>query len=293
MTAPRAGLRTLTFDVLGYRFAVVTDSSAAAASLRRLYGGEVTGAHPGTLPVFTLRANGDGVARGWQLQAPESSPEAHAALARALRHLDYEVCCRVMKRRTDLLWLHGALLHTTDGSVLISGPSEAGKSTLTLGLMALGYPVGGDDVAVVEPRSGVLRAFPRFLHADRHGRRLLRQAGCWPRPAGHRIGTLLPSQPGAMMGPLRVILLKEPPAASPPLLTPVPQAEAVVCLLRRVQAGDLSHTTVIAVLQRLVAGAACYRVSGGGGSRYLPALIAAVAALLGPPRCAQDVGTAA
>lgn len=293
MTAPRAGLRTLTFDVLGYRFAVVTDSSAAAASLRRLYGDEVTGAHPGTLPVFTLRANGDGVARGWQLQAPESSPEAHAALARALRRLDYEVCCRVMKRRTDLLWLHGALLHTTDGSVLISGPSEAGKSTLTLGLMALGYPVGGDDVAVVEPRSGVLRAFPRFLHTDLRGRRLLRRVGCWPQPPGRRVGALLPSQPGARLESPRVILLKEPPAAGPPLLISVPQAEAVVCLIRRVQAGGLSHTTVIAALQRLVAGAACYRVSGGGGSRYLPALFEAVVAALGPPPRGRDVGAAA
>lgn len=293
MTAPRAGPRTLAFDVLGYRFAVVSDSSAAAALLRRLYGGEVTGAHPGALPIFTLRAGDDGTARGWQLQAPESPPEAHATLAAALRHLDYEVCCRVMERHTDLLWLHGALLHTVDGSVLISGPSEAGKSTLTLGLMALGYPVGGDDVAVVEPVSGLLRAFPRFLHADRHGRRLLRRAGCWPQPAGRRAGALLPSQPGAIVGPPRVILLKEPPAAGPPLLTPVPQAEAVVCLLRRVQAGDLSHTTVIAALQRLVAGATCYRVSGGGGSTYLPALIEAVVATLGPPPRGRDVGAAA
>jgi hypothetical protein len=293
MTAPRAGPRTLTFDTLGYRFVVVTESGTAAASLRRLYGGEVTGAHPGALPVFTLRAGDDGTARGWRLQAPGSPPEAHPSLSGALRHLDYEVCYRVMARRTDLLWLHGALLHTVDGSVLISGPSEAGKSTLTLGLMALGYPVGGDDVAVVEPVSGLLRAFPRFLHADRHSRRLLRRAGCWPQPAGRRAGALLPSQPGAIVGPPRVILLKEPPTAAPPLLTPVLQAEAVVCLLQRVQTAGLSHATVIAALQRLVAGAVCYRVSGGGGSGHLPALIAAVAAVLGPPRRAHNVGTAA
>ncbi len=292
MTAPRMRPRTLAFDVLGYRFAVVSDSPAAAASLRRLYGGEFTGVPPGAVPVFTLRT-GDDTARGWQLQAPESPPEAHATLAVALRFLDYAVCCRVMEQRTDLLWLHGALLDTADGSALISGPSEAGKSTLTLGLMALGYPVGGDDVAVVEPVSGLLRAFPRFLHTDRHGRRLLRQVGCWPRLTGHRIGTLLPPQPGARMGPLRVILLKEPPTAGPPLLTPVPQAEALVCLLQRVRAAELSHTTVIAALQRLVAGATCYRVSGGGGSTYLPALIEATVAALGPPPQGRDVGAAA
>ncbi len=184
MTPSRAGPRTLTFDVLGYRFTVVTDSSAAAAWLRRLYRGEVTGTHSGALPTFTVRAGGDGTARGWRLWAPESPPEAHPSLSSALRHLDYEVCCRVMERRTDLLWVHGALLDTTGGSVLISGPSEAGKSTLTLGLMTLGYPIAGDDLAYVEPATGLLRAFPRFLHVDRHGQALLRHTGHWPRRAG-------------------------------------------------------------------------------------------------------------
>lgn len=293
MTPSRAGPRTLTFDVLGYRFTVVTDSSAAAAWLRRLYRGEVTGTHSGTLPTFALRTGGEGTARGWRLWVPESPPEAHPSLSGALRHLDYEVCCRVMERRTDLLWLHGALVDTPGGSVLISGPSEAGKSTLTLGLMTLGYPIAGDDLAYVEPATGLLRAFPRFLHVDRHGQALLRRTGHWPRRAGRGPAVLVPARSGVVLAPLRTVLLKDPPVATPPRLTPVSQAEAAVSLLGQTRAGDLPDTALNAALQRLVAGAACYRVSGGGGSGHLPTLITAVAALLGSPRRAQDVGTAA
>lgn len=291
MTAPRAGQRTLTFEVLGFRFTVVADSATAAAALRRLYGDEAAAAHPDTLPVFQLCA--EDTARRWRLWVPGAAPQAHPSLTGALRHLDYEVCCRTMAQRTDLLWLHGALLQTSDGGVLISGPSGAGKSTLTLGLLALGYPVGGDDVAFVEPASGLVRAFPRFLHTDRRGRRLLHQAGWWPRAARCRAGALLPSRLGTAIGPVRAILFKEPPVNDPPHLTPIPQAEAAVRLLPQARAGGLPRAAVIAALQRLAAGAACLRVSGGGGSEHLPALIAAVTAALGPPPKGQGLEVAA
>lgn len=273
-----SGTCAFPFNVLGYRFVVVTEPRTAAV-LQRLYGPSTGDTPDEATPVFALDAADRAAAPGWCLQLPDAPAAAHATLAKALRHLDYEVCRRVMEHRTELLWLHGALLATARGSILISGSSAAGKTTLTLGLLALGYPVGGDDVITVEPTPVSVRAFPWFLHPDAHAQRLLRRANRWPSFAQSPSAALLPTCPLVDLGPPHAVLIKEPPTAEPPRVTPITQAEAVVLLLERSRAERLAHSLVLSTLHRLTAGAACYRVSGG----HLPDLIDAVADVIGPP----------
>ena len=43
-----------------------------------------------------------------------------------------------------------------------------------LALAAHGYRIGGDDVALLNPKSGTIRPVPRCFHLDARSRRLLR-----------------------------------------------------------------------------------------------------------------------
>lgn len=62
--------------------------------------------------------------------------------------------------------LHGALVQSPDGNILISGPSGAGKSTLAIAARGLGWRVLGDEFVVVRFAAGkiVARALPRPIH---------------------------------------------------------------------------------------------------------------------------------
>lgn len=93
-----------------------------------------------------------------------SVAETHAELLGAL---EWCVTTSVLQRRTDRVVLHAATLSTPGrrGHVLIVGPHGAGKTTLAL---ALGrertYRLHGDDVALLDPESGNVEAFPRPLY---------------------------------------------------------------------------------------------------------------------------------
>ncbi len=58
----------------------------------------------------------------------------------------------------DYLFLHSAAMAKGHKAVLLPGPSESGKSTLTLGLLNYGYQYLTDEVVVINPSD--LRALP-------------------------------------------------------------------------------------------------------------------------------------
>ena len=123
--------------------------------------------------------------------------------------------------------LHGATVCGPTGSVFIAGRSEAGKTTLALGLAARGHAVMSDDIALLEPVSGAIHPVPRCFHLDDRSRRLLRRAGLRLPDLARHYGFVSPAdvnppRSGAVV--VRHIVLLESKRGPAPLLTSLPQA---------------------------------------------------------------------
>ena len=94
------------------------------------------------------------------------------SLGAALNRLEREICLRTVASPTDHIAMHGATVLTDRGAAFITGPSGAGKSTLSLALATLGYQVGGDDVAFLDPSAPApIWPMPRCFHVDARSRR--------------------------------------------------------------------------------------------------------------------------
>jgi hypothetical protein len=151
-----------------------------------------------------------------------------------------------------------------------------------LSLAARGYRVGGDDVALLEPRSVTIRPLPRCFHLDARSRRLLRQAGLSMPEAALRYAFLTPADlgmPRTPAAPVRRIIFLGLGDNGAPKLTELSQAETIARLLSQTPPGAGSVTEVLAALRPLVGAAGCYHVLRSSLSETTDA----VAALLGPP----------
>ncbi|MBI3448527.1 MAG: hypothetical protein HY049_06395 [Acidobacteria bacterium] len=65
--------------------------------------------------------------------------------------------------------VHGAAVSLGKTGVILAGPAMAGKSTLALELLRLGYTFLSDDAAPLERRSGLLVPFPRAVGVRKTG----------------------------------------------------------------------------------------------------------------------------
>jgi hypothetical protein len=206
------------------------------------------------------------------------------SLGCALQQLEFEICRRVLAHRADLLAVHGATIFAAAGTAaaIITGPSGAGKSLLTLALAARGYRVGGDDIALFDPRSGVLRPFPRCFHLDAHAWRLARETGLKLPAAALRHRFLTPvdvSVASPQPAPLRHVFLAGRGTQSSPHLTVLTQAEVAVGLLPQLSWSTHARTAAISALLSLTVESSGYRLISGD----LAATASAVAGVLGPP----------
>lgn len=321
VTDPLTRPRTERFSIFGYRCAVATSSAVAHRLLRRLYApfavdaGEgaaidrqplgfaaersaagsreapgrevprprhVVEAWRGNVPAaetpegegcFQLETEIPGDRR-WRLLQDDGLLSHAGSLGAALQRLEYEICRQVIAHRPDLLALHGATVFT--------GASGAGKTTLVLALAAQGYAVGGDDIALFDPRAGALWPLPRCFHLDQRSWTLVRQARLSIPVDAARHRFLTPADLGMVTphtAPLRQVLLLAPGPDHEPRLTPLSQAEVSMGLLPQLHCASASPERAVAALPALLGEAAGYRLLRGD----LAPTVAAVIDVLGPP----------
>jgi hypothetical protein len=196
-----------------------------------------------------------------------------------MRLLEYEICLHVLAHRPDLAAIHAATVDTGNGLILLTGDSGAGKTTLALALTLVGCRVGGDDLALLEPRSGILTPLPRCAHLDRNSWRLLRQAGVRLPNRLARLGFVTPADLGTTEignAPVRHVVVVERGRSAVPSLRSLSQAEALLALLPQTRWPAGSEGEKLTAVGRMVGGARCHRLTRGD----LPTTLALVVAVL-------------
>jgi hypothetical protein len=257
--------RSADFTAFGYPFRCEAPASVATEMLGRLYSPIEAGCTE-THATFQLDRRRKGHASEWTVLAGGVAVDSCRSLGAALRSLEYEICCRVVQHRSDVIVLHGATVLTSTGATFIAGPSGAGKTTLALSLAARGFGVGGDDLAFLDPSTGLLWPVPRCFHLDDRSRRLLRLAGLsLPSRAG-RYGFITPADLGqekALPCPVRDIVLLAGPRGRRPECFELPQAEVVARLQAEAGWGMLSPAVCLSALGSMVGRARSWELRPG------------------------------
>jgi len=266
------------FDFFGCTFRVTAGSAAALALLDRLYG--CYASHIGAASVrFSVEDCAGSGRPDWRLHTDEGLSWLFPSLRETLQELEYQVCQRVIDGSSTSVVLHGATVCGPRGSAFIAGQSEAGKTTLALALAARGYAVMSDDIALLDPVSGALRAVPRCFHLDDRSRRLLRRAGLRLPALAKQHGFVTPADVNRQLMrdvAVRHIIALDSGRGSLPTLSPLPQAAMVASLSVEAGWANLSPARAISALSRMTGGAQCWKLRGG----KLQPTTAKVAALL-------------
>lgn len=161
--------------------------------------------------------------------------------------------------------LHTACLARHGGALLLAGSPGAGKSTLTVALMAAGFGYGGDDIALVDHAGHVqgLRFAPTIktgswrliadLRAD------LARAPVHHRLDGKRIRFLSPGHGSSGALPVRWIVTLRRSKGAPATLVREDPADALAALIREAYSSQGSASSAdIRMLVDLVSGAECH-----------------------------------
>ena len=171
-------------DLLGTRFSISVDDPTWSAVLRDLWGGFETNARTAGRPV-TIET-GPGVLRLGLPDQPLLDFDEPWTLAEVLR---FWIAEDALKATSGLVLIHAAAVVRDGDALLLVGASGAGKTSLTLALLDAGWALGSDDVAPLDPSTGLVQPFPKPLGVrDPRLWRAVRHQG-WTPPWPERPGS--------------------------------------------------------------------------------------------------------
>jgi hypothetical protein len=89
--------------------------------------------------------------------------DSHAA---AFDYVLWRISTETIERASGFVVLHAGAVSWRRRGLVLPGPPDAGKTTLTAGLVRAGFRYLTDEAALVEPITGRLHPFPRPLWMD-------------------------------------------------------------------------------------------------------------------------------
>lgn len=256
---------TAVYDVLGVRVGIEADASAIAL-IDRSYGGfrasdrgptrwlSMSGVRSGTETLRTIEGD-DGLSSALDL----------------LHELVVVIMAGLLER--GLYAVHAGAVACGDAALMLAGPGGAGKTTLTLALVARGFDVLSDELAVIDPESQTILPYRRNVHVRPGTPELV--AGLGPlvdRPRERLGGGIAWAVPQADLGagvddvaPRRLagVILLQPrdPSLHAPSIAPVRSSLAAMELLRGTWAASVDYVGSMGAMARAIRDVPCVRLA--------------------------------
>ncbi len=160
-------IREQRYNLFGYRFSFRTNYPRAAELFSELYIGRIddSGLEPHNSYELLHDPDAEPGAQ-WIIAVPGPPPHTKPTFGDAISGVEAAITADMARHPVGLHLVHGGIVYSAHGDLLLSGYSEAGKTTLTLALAARGLRVGGDDMALLDPATGELLPHPRCFHID-------------------------------------------------------------------------------------------------------------------------------
>jgi hypothetical protein len=277
---------TRSFDVLGLIFDVEAEDATLTCYLERLYASFPS---PGRIAHrYYLRADGTDGASLWFDDERVGEQEVAEACVATLVH---DVNRRSLGDSEHLILHAGGVEHDGVGAVF-PGAMEAGKTTLTAGLVRAGFSYLTDEGVAVDRESLRIHPYPKPFSIDR---------GAWPLFPELEPHVDLPTDAykrdqwqvpptdirANVLGrscSIGVIVFSTYEDGIETSIEPLRRAEALVELAKNTYKFVDQGTAALDVLAEVVRPAACYRLTSGS----LDAAIRAVTELLAKPRTPES-----
>ena len=254
------------YNVFGHRFVFRCEDVNAARRVDTFYGAFRDEAAASEAAYQLLRSDAGVEGEGWSAHLPDGEVKTAPLLQDALYSVEVGICAEVMANTGSRHGIHGAVVYGTNGDLLISGVSGAGKTTLSLALAARGLRVAGDDAALLDSETYLIDALPRPFHLDDTSVQLLEEMDLKLPEEGWKYRFVTPADLGVVNPPparIRFVFLLEPERGDQPLVTPQTQAEMTAALLMETGRGDFTDVEGVRALSGLIGQAESYRVRSG------------------------------
>jgi hypothetical protein len=279
---PPAG-RTLRYHVRGIRLDVTSDLEPvlevvdATYAAFRLDDGTARRAQRDEILAFSLAAQGGGgpcllSAPGGRTELLESPAIGLLALLEAMVG---EIVAALHRR--GVFAVHAGAVVGRSGAAVIAGRSGQGKTTLVLGLVRHGLGLLSDELALLDPATGLVEPYRRSAHVRPTTLGLIPELRPLSGRPTHRLGggvewTVGPQEVAGLLGgrladatPLATVILLDgiPDPSIAPRLTEVAPAVAALELLRTTWAASIDFSGTLTALGAMLAGTPCVRLAVG------------------------------
>ena len=124
---------------------------------------------PAQSPVTYLgRVTGGGDRAACLLESPGAPVRSIASTAELIYEIDKDLTIALQRARSDLLFLHAAVVALDGRALALCGPSGVGKSTTTFALLHHGFGYLSDELAPVDAVDGVVHPYAHALCLKSH-----------------------------------------------------------------------------------------------------------------------------
>lgn len=201
----------------------------------------------------------DGVYRG---DGPVGSYEAGPSLRAAIRWARYQAIEALIRARTDLLWLHGAVAGWRGRALVMPGRRGRGKSTMVTELCRRGWTFLTDDILPLDPATLHVLPFPQVPEIRRDPGREMPEA--WL-AAVAKTEVALDARVGREALPVEAIVLPAARRTGGVTLRPCSPAEAVLEIAQGCWNFAEHGARAVGILSRLVIGLPTMRLTFHAG----------------------------
>ncbi len=167
--AGRSSCERITVAFQGKTVVASSNSPDVAEAIRNLFA--LMEAQSGGGSLGDVRIMQDGAVARLLVDGKEVSRNADSF--RLLRHLYREVVRKFILATPDLVWTHAGCAASVDGAIILPGSWGRGKSTLVQALYRNGWLFLSDDIAPVDPKTGMAIPFPGTPQIREHSERVL------------------------------------------------------------------------------------------------------------------------